>query len=204
MKQRFINSRVEKRIKDLEWDRTMFYMMTNIGELPHNAQSRYTDEEWDERISYAAYLLNCSKDYLTNSNHTDIGSPIVVSSMTCEDMFDYSEYIETIRKHFNHVTYDNILLAGQESGIPIPVYIDIIFGKIFINRNTANKLDEYLVGELNIDRDSLMSIMRNKTTLDKIADLLSNVTNSRTLNCVIDMCNDLKEKINEDKNEVCY
>ena len=202
MKQRFIKSRVEKRIEDLGWDRSMFYTMTRIGELPHNAQSRYSDEEWNERISYAAYLLNCSKDYLTNSKHTDIGSPIVVSSMTCENMFNYSEYIKTIREHFSHVTYDNILLAGEESGIPIPVYIDIIFGRIFINRNTANKLDEHLVRKLDIDRNSLMSIMRNKTALDKIADLLSGITDSRTLNRVIDMCNNLKEKINEDKNEI--
>lgn len=37
MKQRFIKRRVEERIKDLGWDRSMFYTMTRIGDLPLNA-----------------------------------------------------------------------------------------------------------------------------------------------------------------------
>ena len=202
MKEKFIKSRVEKRIKDLGWDRSMFYIMTRIGELPNNIQSTYSNEEWDERISYAAYLLDCSKDYLTNSKYTDIGYPVVKNAITTEEMFDCDEYIKTIRQYFNHVTYDNILLVGEESGIPMPVYIDIIFGKIFINRSTANKLTGYLIEKLNIDRHLFANVMTNKCTFYKVVDLIDTITDLKTLDNVIDKCNKLKEKINESKNEI--
>lgn len=80
------------------------------------------------------------------------------------------------------------------------VYIDIVFGKILINRNTANKLDEYLLRKLNIDRSLLMSTIKNNDAFNKISDLADGITDLKTLDRIIDMCNKLKEKINENKN----
>lgn len=196
-----INDRVLERIKDLGWNISMFYTMAGLGEFPYNGQDRYSNEEWEEIIGYTAYLLNCSKDYLTNSECIDFGLSVAVN-ITYGDMFNFSDYIETIKSHFSRINYDNILTAGEKSGIPMRVYIDIVFGKILINRNTANKLDDYLLRELNIDRILLMSAIKNNDTFDKISDLVDGITDLKTLDRIIDICNKRKEKINENKNEI--